>query len=227
MTDLVVPANVAEAVRLQERLAPLVERVPRPGFAPRTATGLDVAYDISEGPGPVVVAAAVVTVDLATGAEVESATAVGESAFPYVTGLFAFRELPTLLDALTGLDSPPELLVADGHGVAHPRRFGLASHLGVLTGLPSIGVAKTPLGRCDLPGGERGSTSPLLLDGEEVGVALRTQTGVKPVFVSIGHRIDLVSACEYVLALSRDYRLPQTTRLPDQLSRRTLRVHTA
>jgi deoxyribonuclease V len=119
--------------------------------------------------------------------------------------------------------TPPELLVVDGHGIAHPRRLGLASHLGVVTGLAAIGVAKTPLGRYDPPGRERGSTSPILLDGEQVGAAVRTQAGVKPVFVSIGHRIDLDAACLYVLALARDHRLPETTRQADGLARRTLR----
>lgn len=195
------------------------------GFAPRTATGLDVAYatgtDTDTGSNTVVAAA--VTVDLATGAEVGAATAVGEATFPYQTGLFAFRELPTLLLALGRLAEPPELLVADGHGVAHPRRFGLASHLGVVTGLPAIGVAKTPLGRFDPPGPGRGATSPLVLDGEEVGVALRTRAGVKPVFVSVGHRIDLASACRYVLALANCFRLPETTRLADRRCREVLR----
>lgn len=189
-----------------------------PGFAPRTATGLDVAY----ATGSDTVVAAAVTVDLATGAEVDAATAVGEATFPYLTGLFAFRELPALLAALGGLAEPPELLIADGHGVAHPRRFGLASHVGVLTGLPAIGVAKTPLGRFDPPAPGRGATSPLVLDGEQVGVALRTREGVRPVFVSVGHRIDLASACRYVLALANCFRLPETTRRADRRCRDAL-----
>lgn len=200
-------------------LAPRVERVAPPGFAPRTATGLDVAY----ATGSNTVAAAAVTVDLATGAEVESATAAGETAVPYVPGLFAFRELPTLLDALAKLTRPPELLVADGHGLAHPRRFGLACHLGVVTGMPAIGVAKTPPGGFEPPGAARGSTSPLVLDGEQVGVALRTRDGVKPVFVSVGHRVDLASACALVLALANTFRLPAATRLADQRCRVALR----
>ncbi|OLF05820.1 endonuclease V [Actinophytocola xinjiangensis] len=219
MVDLFSAASTEDAVRLQMRLAPLVERVPPPGFAPTTATGLDVAY----AEDSTTVAAAVVTVDLASGAEVVSASAVGVSDFPYVPGLFAFRELPTLLAALDRLADPPQLLVADGNGIAHPRRFGLASHLGVVTGLPSIGVAKTPLGRYQPPADDRGATSPLIDGDDEVGVALRTQRGVKPVFVSVGHRIDLPTACRYVLRLARRYRLPETTRLADQLSRRALR----
>jgi deoxyribonuclease V len=214
-------SDEAEATRLQERLAPQVERVPPAGFAPRTATGLDVAYGPSDA-----FAAAAVTVDLATLTVVESATAVGASAFPYRPGLFALRELPALRAALDRLATAPELLVVDGHGIAHPRRLGLASHLGVVTGLPAIGVAKTPLGRYDPPGRERGATNPLLLDGEQVGAALRTQSGIKPVFVSIGHRIDLDTASRYVLALARDHRLPETTRQADRLARWTLRSTT-
>lgn len=218
-----VPATVDEAVRLQVQLASSVVREPPPDFAPSTATGLDVAYATDSD----LVAAAVVTVAVATGEVLESATSVGTAEFPYVPGLFAFRELPTLLDAFAKLDSTPDLLVADGHGLTHPRRFGLACHLGVETGLPTIGVAKTPLGRYTPPGPERGATTPLLDDGEEVGVTLRTQPNVKPVFVSVGHRMDLPTACAQVLALARRYRLPETTRQADHLSRETLRAHLA
>ncbi len=212
------PPSVEAAVALQSARAGEVVRTAPPGFAPRTAAGLDVAYATDSD----LVAAAVVTVELATGALVAAATAVGVAEFPYVPGLFAFRELPTLLAAFARLPVVPDLLVADGHGIAHPRRFGLACHLGVETGLPTIGVAKTPMGDYDDPGPERGDTSPLTDDGEEVGVALRTRRHVKPVFVSVGHRIDLATACTHVLTLARGYRLPETTRQADQLSRRTL-----
>jgi deoxyribonuclease V len=214
--------GVDEAVRLQLELAPSVVRVPPADFAPRTAAGLDVAY-ASDSP---LVAAAVVTVAVATGEVLESATAVGEAEFPYVPGLFAFRELPTLLTALNRLTVTPDLLIADGHGLAHPRRFGLACHLGVETGLPTIGVAKNPPGRYTQPAPERGARTPLVDGDEEVGAALRTQPGVKPIFVSIGHRVDLDTACAQVLALSPRYRLPETTRQADHLSRQTLRTHT-
>jgi deoxyribonuclease V len=213
-----VPASVEEAVRLQRELAPSVVRSAPPGFAPRTATGLDVAY----ATGSPLVAAGVVTVSVASGEVLESATAVGESEFPYVPGLFAFRELPTLLLALSRLTSTPELLLADGHGLAHPRRFGLACHLGVETGLPAIGVAKTAMGPYVAPATSRGARSPLLDGGEEVGAALRTQRNVKPVFVSIGHLVDLDTACAQVMALTPRYRLPETTRAADHLSRQAL-----
>jgi deoxyribonuclease V len=210
--------RVEEAVRLQVELAPSVVREPPPDFAPQTAAGLDVAYATSSP----VVAAAVVTVSVATGEVLESATAVGEAEFPYVPGLFAFRELPTLLSALSRLSTTPDLLLADGHGLAHPRRFGLACHLGVATGLPTIGVAKTPLGQYAPPGPARGASTPLVDGDEEVGAVLRTQPNVKPIFVSIGHRMDLATACAQVLALSPKYRLPETTRQADHLSRQTL-----
>lgn len=217
-----VPATVDEAVRLQVELASSVVHEPPPDFAPSTAAGLDVAY-ATDSP---LVAAAVVTVSVATGEVLESATAVGEADFPYVPGLFAFRELPALLTALAKLDTTPDLLVADGHGLTHPRRFGLACHLGIETDLPTIGVAKTPLGRYTPPDPVRGARTPLVDGGEEVGAALCTQPGVKPVFVSVGHRMDLNTACTQVLALAPRYRLPETTRQADHLSRETLRTHT-
>lgn len=213
------PSSVQDAARLQEALAPSVVRTPPPGFAPRTAAGLDVAYATDS----TLVAAAVVTVSIATGAVLESATAAGHAGFPYVPGLFAFRELPVLLDAFARLTTTPDVLVADGHGLPHPRRFGLACHLGVETDLPTIGVAKTPLGRYTPPAARRGARTPLLDGDEEVGAALRTHSRVKPVFVSVGHRIDLDTACATVLALAPRYRLPETTRQADSLSRWALR----
>ncbi len=216
---MLVPSTVEEAVALQAALAPSVVRTPPPGFAPRTATGLDVAYAV----GSPAIAAAAVTVDVATGEVLESATAVGKAEFPYVPGLFAFRELPALLAALSRLRRTPELLVADGHGLAHPRRFGLACHLGVETGLPTIGVAKTPMGEYAPPAQTRGATTPLVDGTDEVGAALRTQPNVKPVFVSIGHRVDLATACAQTLLLAPRFRLPETTRHADHLSRTTLK----
>lgn len=215
-----IPSSVEEAVALQSALAGSVLRTAPPDFAPRTATGLDVAY----ATGSPLVAAAVVTIDIATGEVLESATAAGEAEFPYVPGLFAFRELPVLLTALARLRSAPDLLVADGHGLAHPRRFGLACHLGLETALPTIGVAKTPMGDHEPPAHTRGATTPLLDGDEQVGAALRTQPNVKPVFVSIGHRIDLPTACTQVLKLAARYRLPETTRQADHLSRTTLKT---
>ncbi|MEU7033280.1 MULTISPECIES: endonuclease V [unclassified Streptomyces] len=193
-----------------------------PGPAPGTGhvTGLDVAYDDERD----LVAAAAVVLDARTLDVVEEATAVGRVSFPYVPGLLAFREIPTVLAALASLSSDPGLLVCDGYGLAHPRRFGLASHLGVLTGRPSIGVAKNPFTFAyDQPGPDRGDFSPLMAGEEEVGRALRTQAGVKPVFVSVGHRVSLGNACAHTLLLAPRYRIPESTRHADSLCRRALR----
>ncbi|WP_131786025.1 deoxyribonuclease V [Protofrankia symbiont of Coriaria ruscifolia] len=216
------PATVAEAEAVQDRLRGQVD-LSGPGPARVvTVAGVDVAYDTDSD----MVAGAVVVLDVHTLSAVAEATAIGRAQFPYVPGLLAFRELPPLLDAWKQLPTTitPDLVVCDGYGVAHPRRFGLACHLGILTGLPTIGVAKTAfIGDYDPPGPQRGSWSPLVEGGEAIGRALRTRTGVKEVFVSVGHRIDLDSACRHVLALTPRYRLPETTRVADHASRRALR----
>lgn len=212
------PTTVAEAAAEQDRLRPLV--VPT-GDLPSpltTVAGLDVSY---ADDGRLV--AAVVVLDADTLAPLESATHVGRAAFDYVPGFFAFRELPALLAALADLGTVPDVLVCDGHGVAHPRRFGLACHLGVLTGLPAVGIAKTSLlGRYDEPGPRRGDASALVDGGATVGRVLRTRDGVRPVYVSAGHRVGLDAACALALRLTPAYRLPETTRAADRLSRAVL-----
>ncbi|WP_411091996.1 endonuclease V [Streptomyces sp. 049-1] len=216
------PATEERARAVQDGLRARVvldETGPPPGTG--TVTGVDVAYDDERD----VVAAAAVVLDAATLAVVAEATAVGRISFPYVPGLLAFREIPTVRAALDALPCPPGLIVCDGYGLAHPRRFGLASHLGVLTGLPTIGVAKNPFTfTYDEPAARRGSTSPLLAGAEEVGRAVRTRDGVKPVFVSVGHRVSLDNACAHTLALAPAFRLPETTRRADALCRAVLRA---
>ncbi|RKS74957.1 endonuclease V [Actinomadura pelletieri DSM 43383] len=215
------PSTPKEAEAIQDRLRPLLHLdVPGP-TTPRTVAGLDVSYT-SDGTGTRL-AAAVVVLDATTLTVIEESVATGTATFPYVPGLFAFRELPTLLTALNDLTTTPDLLVCDGFGVAHPRRFGLACHLGVLTDLPTIGVGKTAfIGTHTDPGPHRGDTSPLLDADETIGRVLRTQDNVKPVFVSVGHRTDLDTACRNVLDLTPHYRLPETTRKADRLSRDAL-----
>ncbi|MFI1971203.1 endonuclease V [Streptomyces cinnamoneus] len=217
------PTTEAEAAAVQDRLRTRVVR-DEAGPAPDAAlvvAGVDVAYDDERD----VVAAAAVALDAATLTVVAEATAVGRISFPYVPGLLAFREIPAALAALQGLAVAPDLVVCDGYGLAHPRRFGLASHLGVLTGLPTIGVAKNPFTfRHEAPGPRRGEWAPLLDGTEEVGRALRTQEGVKPVFVSVGHRVSLDHACAHVLRLAPRFRQPETTRAADALCRRALRA---
>lgn len=212
------PTDEASAVAMQNRLRPFVDPTnaqENPMF--HTVAGLDCAYDEHTAAG------AVVVLDSASLVTIDTASARGACEFPYVSGLLAFRELPVALAALEALGTTPDLLICDGQGLAHPRRFGLACHVGVLTGLPSIGVAKTPWGHYLPPDRIRGGATDITIDGEVVGRALRTRTGVKPVFVSVGHRIDLNTACAQVLALTSRYRLPETTRRADHLCRTVLR----
>ncbi|MGI3228898.1 endonuclease V [Streptomyces phaeochromogenes] len=216
------PATEDQARAVQDELRGRVV-LDEPGPPPGTGrvTGVDVAYDDERD---VVVAAAVV-LDASTLDVVAESTAVGQVPFPYVPGLLAFREIPAVLAALEALPCAPGLVVCDGYGLAHPRRFGLASHLGVLTGLPTIGVAKNPFTfTYEEPGAPRGSASPLLAGEEEVGRALRTQAGVKPVFVSVGHRVTLDTACAHTLHLAPRFRQPETTRHADALCRRALKA---
>ena len=139
--------------------------------------------------------------------------------FPYVPGLLSFREVPALLDALAELEVTPDLLLCDGQGYAHPRRFGLACHLGVLTGLPAIGVAKSRLlGEHGPLPEKRGSRRALRYEGETIGAVLRTRAGVRPLFVSPGHRISLDTAVRFVMRCLTRYRLPETTRWADRLA---------
>ncbi|WP_328767279.1 endonuclease V [Streptomyces sp. NBC_00286] len=216
------PATEEQARAVQDELrGRLVLDEPGPPPGTGRVTGVDVAYDDERD---VVVAAAVV-LDAASLDVVAETTAAGRVSFPYVPGLLAFREIPAVLAALEALPCEPGLVVCDGYGLAHPRRFGLASHLGVLTGLPVIGVAKNPFTFVyEEPGAPRGSSSPLLAGEEEVGRALRTQEGIKPVFVSVGHRVTLDNACAHTLRLAPRFRLPETTRRADALCRKTLKA---
>jgi deoxyribonuclease V len=142
-----------------------------------------------------------------------------ETGFPYVPGLLSFRELPAVLDALQALPRLPDLLLVDGQGLAHPRRLGIACHLGVLLDHPSIGVGKSRLvGRHpDVPD-ERGAWVPLTDEDETVGAVLRTRVGVKPIFVSVGHRVSLETAVAQVMGCTPRYRLPETTRWADRIA---------
>ncbi|WP_245717586.1 endonuclease V [Nocardia jejuensis] len=211
------PRNPEEAMALQDRLRTrVITANPRPPRFPIVA-GLDSAYDEQGN-----VAAAVVALDGESLETIETATARGTTSFPYVPGLLAFRELPTTLSALENLTVTPDLLVCDSQGLAHPRRFGFACHIGVVTGVPTIGVAKNAWGEFETPGQERGSWSDIVIDGDVVGRALRTRTAVKPVFVSVGHLIDIDTACAQVLALTSQFRQPETTRRADRLCRELL-----
>lgn len=213
------PTSIAEAERIQDDLRTRLDLTETGPDPVQTVAGLDVAYDSDSD----CLAAAVVVLDAATLSVVDQSTVVGTAKFDYVPGLLAFREAPALLEALDKLSTKPDLLVCDGYGIAHPRRFGLACHVGVLSGLPTFGVAKTPfVGAADSPALGRGSYTDLVDAGEVVGRAVRTQDAVKPVYVSVGHRIDLDTAYRHVLALTPRYRLPETTRRADRLCRDAL-----
>jgi len=142
------------------------------------------------------------------------------ASFPYIPGLLSFREIPPLSAALELVGSQPDLLLVDGHGVAHPRRFGIASHLGLMVGIPTIGCAKSRLcGEVEDPGAGRGSISEVRDGAEEIGLAVRTKTGANPLYVSTGHLIGLAEASTWVLRLAPTHRLPEPARIADQLSK--------
>jgi deoxyribonuclease V len=203
---------IEEAEALQRAWAGDVELEDRLG-AVQTVAGVDVAYE-KEGER---LFAAVVVLDARTLEVIDAATHEARAQFPYVPGLFSFRELPPIVACFEALSVPPDLVVCDGQGRAHPRRFGLACHLGVLFDVPTIGCAKTVLvGEHTALGAPRGERADLIDGGELVGAALRTQDGVHPVYVSVGHRVSLRTACEWVLRLAPRYRLPETTRAADQ-----------
>ena len=205
-----------QAVSIQNELRGRVQLQGEPGTIRRVA-GADVSFSKATNR----VYAAVVLYDLERKEAVEVATASGRSTFPYIPGLLSFREAPILLRAFQNLRTEPDVVILDGQGIAHPRRFGLASHIGLLLDLPSIGCAKTKLvGEYQEPEPERGSASPLLHHGEEIGLVLRTKKGVKPVFVSVGHKISLKRAADVVLACCTHFRLPEPTRLAHLLTNR-------
>jgi len=149
----------------------------------------------------------------------EYALAYRPTTFPYVPGFLSFREVPAVLEALEKLSITPDLILCDGQGIAHPRKFGIACHLGVLTNIPAIGVAKSLLvGKHSELSEQRLAWQPLIYHGETIGAVLRTRTGVKPVYVSSGHRVSLTTAIDYVLRCTTKYRLPETTRWADKLA---------
>ena len=187
-----------------------------------TIAGVDVAYSKDETH----LVGAVVVLDAQSLAIQTISYAEERVSFPYVPGLFSFRELPSLLAAFAKLEALPDLVVCDGQGIAHPRRFGLACHLGLMLDIPTLGCAKKRfIGEFSEPAAPRGASSDLIEDGEIVGKVLRTQTQIKPVFVSVGHRISLASACDWVLKLTPHYRLPETTRTADHAVREYLKAY--
>ena len=204
--------NPSQAIAFQKRLA---ENVVRKSTLNRltTVAGVDSAYR----KGTIKAAVVVLSYpDLETVAEAVAELSV---TFPYIPGLLSFREGPAVIKALSRLEHLPDLLIFDGHGIAHPRRFGIASHIGLLTDTPAIGCAKTKLlGHYREPSSRRGDFSYLNDKDETIGAAVRTRTNVKPVFVSIGHGVSLKDSIDIVLNCCCGYRLPETTRRADCLA---------
>ncbi len=204
--------TTAEARDLQLRLAGQIDTT-RLLKAYRTIAGADVSYDKRAK----WLHAAVVVLQAGTFEVLDRSGVVAEAKFPYVPGLLTFREAPAVIEAFKELSVKPDVLICDGQGTAHPRRMGLAAHLGLWLGIPTIGCGKSWFfGEFDEPGPERGDWSPLTDQGATIGAVLRTRSRVKPVFVSSGHLCNLESAIEVVLATAITYRQPITTRLAHQ-----------
>jgi deoxyribonuclease V len=203
-----------EAVALQRELAARVVPQPPAGFAPRLVAGADLSMDRFASRG----FAGIVVLDTTTMETVDEASEEVPLSFPYIPGLLSFRELPAILAVWERLRVRPDALVIDGQGYAHPRRFGIACHAGVLLELPTVACAKSLLvGTPGALGSERGATAPLVHRGEVVGMAVRTRDRVQPVYVSVGHLVDLPTAVELVLALCVGFREPETTRRAHRL----------
>ena len=202
-----------EAVAIQDGLRSKVSFSP-PGRKARTVAGADVSF---ERRGDTLFAA-VVVLELPSFEVVEFAVAEGEAIFPYIPGLLSFREAPVVALAYEKLSCKPDVLMCDGQGVAHPRGLGLASHLGLLLDIPTIGCAKSRLcGAHDEPGPDVGDYASLKLKGRTIGAVLRTRKNVKPVYVSVGHMMNLQRALELTLRCGAGYRIPEPTRAAHHL----------
>jgi deoxyribonuclease V len=204
-----------EAMELQKQLAFEVIRADDFAEPIKTVAGIDLGYDAKNDTSRAVV----VVLKFPELELIESSEVLLPIQFPYVPSLLSFRETPVAIKALEKLKTAPDLILCDGQGIAHPRRFGIACHIGLLTDTPSIGVAKSILtGKFENLGDERGSVAPLISRNEQIGAALRTKDKVQPVYVSVGHRISLETAVRYVLQCAPKYRLPETTRLADKMA---------
>lgn len=226
ITPELIPAwdgNVAKARQLQLELATQVRL--EDDFPPlRHVVGVDVGFE----EGGAVTRAAAVLLDAKTLLPLKEIVARRPTCMPYIPGLLSFRELPTVLQALQELAEVPDLVFVDGHGIAHPRGLGIAAHLGVVTGLPTIGVAKSILvGKHGELGPSRGERVPLHYRDKVIGCVLRSKDRIRPLIVSPGYRVSMDTAPELVLAFCTKYRLPEPTRLADRLASRRDRAKAA
>jgi deoxyribonuclease V len=197
-----------EAVAIQEKLAAKISLKGAPRRV-RTIAGADVSYERKAER----LFAAVIVMDAHTLEVIETGYAIVESTFPYIPGLLSFREAPSVIEAASELKTAPDVIIADAQGIAHPRELGLASHLGLLLGCPSIGCAKSRLiGEHEDVGRDCGESVPLRHQGRRIGTVLRTRTDVRPLYVSPGYKIGFERAAKIVLQTCRGYRLPEPTR---------------
>lgn len=209
------PETPAQAIALQKTLQSAT-RLKNDIRQCNIIAGVDVSYDLKTN----LSRAVVVLFDYAKLEITESVMAHAPTLFPYVPGLLSFREIPVVIDALNMLSRQPDILMVDGQGIAHPRRLGFATHLGLITDIPSIGVAKSLLtGKFIEPGLQKGEQSELMDKGERIGTALRSKDKTKPLFISPGHRIDHEKSLEIVNFCLRGYRLPEPTRIADKYSK--------
>ena len=201
-----------EAARIQEELRSQVVLESDPGEVSLIA-GADIALDRNTNKGY----GGVIVYRLPGLTEVERRHSVEDLSFPYIPGLLAFREAPVLLKAFAALTHEPDVIIFDGQGIAHPRRMGIATHMGILLDKPSIGCAKSRLiGTFEEPGPRAGEHSPLTDSGEVIGAVLRTRDNVNPVFISPGHKVDLPSCIDIIMKCVDGYRIPKPTRVADQ-----------
>jgi len=205
----------SEAIAVQNELRHSVIQQDQLPKSVRRVAGVDVGF---EEHGTITLAA-VAVLDYPTLALVESRIARQPTQFPYVPGLLSFREIPAILDALRLVEQIPDLILVDGQGIAHPRRLGIASHLGILTGIPTIGIGKTRLvGTHGSVPEARGAWVPLMDKGERVGAVLRTRPGVSPIYVSPGHLVCMETAVDWVMRCTKKFKLPETTRQAHRLA---------
>ena len=209
------PLTVEEAIAIQQQFRKEVITQDQLEEPVQFVAGVDMGFE-ADG---TISRAAVAVLSFPSLQLQESAIARRPTTFPYVPGFLSFREIPAVLDALEKISTVPDLILCDGQGIAHPRRFGIACHLGLIVDIPTIGVAKSLLigNHKEVPL-ERGSWQPLINRGETIGAVLRTRVKTKPLYVSSGHRVSLSTAIEYVLRCTPKYRLPETTRIADKLA---------
>jgi deoxyribonuclease V len=214
LDNIVWAQTIEEATATQQELRHLVILEDKLGEI-RYVAGVDVGFQDNYA----ITQAAVAVLSFPELQLVESAIATLPTTFPYVPGFLSFREIPAILKALEKLTIVPDLILCDGQGIAHPRRFGIACHLGVFIEVPTIGVAKSLfIGKHEELAHEKGSWQPMSDRGETIGAVLRSRTNVNPLYISSGHRISLPTAIDYVLRCTTKYRLPETTRWADKLA---------